>query len=270
MSLECYKSLTGNLDEIELIANAAESLLVDSDPTGRIQCNAMTRAALVLLCGYFEGFIRDLAEEYIEIIADEGFQLSQLPDPLFCGVVEDMVERLRSSKGGGVHSFKSAMQPGGKAEINKKRFSKTGGNPTVEAIEAIFEGLGAEAIIDRLSIVDYQVDSTFTSESQVLPAMRVEIQTALKATYREVSPSVEEAIIALIEKKWTPRRKRRKVGYVNHIEQLLKKRNRIAHGEGSEQITPTELIEFLERTRLLCKGLHSTVETLISALREPA
>ncbi|WP_419144635.1 MAE_28990/MAE_18760 family HEPN-like nuclease [Burkholderia cenocepacia] len=57
------------------------------------------------------------------------------------------------------------------------------------------------------------------------------------------------------------------MGYVNEIEQLLKKRNRIAHGEGSEQITPIELTDFKKCVMKLASGLHDELQSLLDNIR---
>lgn len=264
MDFECYKSLPDKFREIELIAEAADSVLVETNEHGRIQGNAMTRAALVLLCGYFEGFVREVAEEYLDIIDDIGLPLDSFPEPLYCAVVGEMVEGLGRANGNKVDGFKLVVRGNGKHAVNKKRLSSTGGNPTVDNIEAMFHILGLPKVIDYLSIKDYGLDSTFVSESQVLPRMRDDIHGIIEKKFSGASLDVVSDLVELIEKKWLPKQKRRKVGYVFDIEQLLKKRNRIAHGEGHEQITTTELRDTLEKVRNLSGGLHSLLVGLLA------
>lgn len=272
MKLECHKALIENLKEIELIAQAADAAFQNTELEGRTQGNAMTRAALVLLCGYFEGFVRDVAEEYIDILNDEAVQLDTFPESLFCAVVDELTESLQresmnaSNVTSSVNYFKAAMRPDGIVKINKKNFSKTGGNPTVDTIEAIFNSLGIPKIIDSLSIRDFAIESTFVKESQILPKMRDEIRDLLSKSLLESPNKTLQEIIELMDARWSPKQKRRKVGYVNEIEQLLKKRNRIAHGQGREQITPTELREFLTCIDKLTDGLHAMVVKSLKSL----
>lgn len=269
MKLECYKVLIENLKEIELIAEAADAALQKTEPSGRSQGNAMTRAGLVLLCGYFEGFVRDVAEEYIEILNDGDVQLYTFPEPLFCAVVEELTGALRRENTNSVNAFKAAVRQDGIVKINKKNFSKTGGNPTVDTIEGVFNSLGIPKIIDFLTIRDFEVESTFVKESQVLPKMRDEILALLSKNQPISANGTLQEIVELIEERWSPKQKRRKVGYVNEIEQLLKKRNRIAHGEGREQITPVELRSFLACINKLTEGLHSMVGKSLKNLVAP-
>ncbi|WP_157649689.1 MAE_28990/MAE_18760 family HEPN-like nuclease [Burkholderia ubonensis] len=266
MAFQCYENLVGNLGEIDMIAEAANEAIGQATSAGRTQGNAMTRAALVLLCGYLEGFVRDVAEEYIEILNELVTTSDAYPAPMFCALAKEMTENLNPEKGDTILSFREVFKAGKPAELNKKRFSKTGGNPTVDTIEAIFGILGIPDVIDLLSIKHYSVDSTFISESQVTPHFRGELHHALSERGK-LADGALEVIVNVIEKKWSPRLKRRKVGYVNEIEQLLKKRNRIAHGEGSEQITPTELIDFKKCVMKLASGLHDELQLLLDKIR---
>lgn len=263
MKFECYKILIKNLEDIELIAKAADTAFEQGGVTGRTQGNAMTRAALVLLCGYLEGFVRDIAEEYIDILNDKKVHLEKFPEQMFCSIVEDMATNLRKSNQNSIGKFKAAMQPEANIQLNKKLFSKTGGNPSVDTIETLFDGLGLPNIIDKLSINDYLIETTFINESQITQKMREDIETTILKRIKDQSTETAEEIIQLIELRWHPKQKRRKVGYVNEIEQLLKKRNRIAHGEGSEQITPSDLRGFLASIEKLASGLHTMTGLLL-------
>ncbi|WP_186135817.1 MAE_28990/MAE_18760 family HEPN-like nuclease [Burkholderia gladioli] len=265
MAFQCYKNLVDNLREIDMIADVATKAIEQATPEGRTQGNAMTRAALVLLCGYLEGFVRDIAEEYVEVLNEMVTTSDAYPAPMFCALVRDITETLNPKSEDTIASFREIFKSGKPVEINKKRFSKTGGNPTVDTIESIFGVLGIPDVIDLLSIKHYSVDSTFITESQITPKFRGELHSALSAR-AAVADGALEAIVSVIEKKWLPRRKRRKVGYVNEIEQLLKKRNRIAHGEGSEQIPPTELADFNRCVEKLAGGLHDELQSLLDEI----
>lgn len=249
-----------------MIAGAASEAIARATREGRTQGNAMTRAALVLLCGYLEGFVRDVAEEYVEILNELIVTSDAYPAPMFCALAKDMTESLNPKKDDTILLFREVFRGGKPIELNKKRFSRTGGNPTVETIEAIFGILGIPDVIDRLSIKHYSVDSTFIRESQITPQLRGDLHQAL-STRGKLADGALDAIVSVIEKKWSPRLKRRKVGYVNEIEQLLKKRNRVAHGEGSEQITPQELIAFKQCVDNLANGLHDELQSLLGKVR---
>ena len=260
MHLNCYDTLVGNLDDIRLLAEAAESALAQeekgSDRSHIKQGNAMTRAALVLLCGYFEGFVREIAEEFFAILKEEKVQLDVFPAPLFCAVAKEMVGKLDPQKANTIANFKEILSDNKDVPFNEKQLAKTGGNPTVDTIEGVFNYLGIPVIIDALSIRDYDIDTTFHKESQVDQIMKNRISDVIQKRFADAVPETIDEIVKLIDTKWPSKQARRKVGYVRDIEEILKKRNRIAHGEGSEQITPLELSEFLDKITKLATGLH--------------
>ena len=280
MAFICFDKFLENLGEVELIAQAADGAFfvatqkgsdvpAETSAKARIQGNAMTRAGLVLLCGFLEGFIRDIAEEYVDFLNDEEIELKSFPDELFRSVILDIADGLRSRDANAVTGVRGYIENQQRPQLNKKRFSNTGGNPTVDTIEAIFLALGIPNVIDKLSIEHYLVESTYINESQVQPAMRDAISASLNQLNNNMSDAALSQIVALIESKWLPKKKRRKVGYVNEIEQLLKKRNRIAHGEGSEQVTSTELRKFAQCVGRLGEGLNGLVRLTLDALPVP-
>ena len=151
--------------------------------------------------------------------------------------------------------------------LNPKRYNKTGGNPTVDVIEMIFSRLGLFDIIDALSVRDFGLDSTYINETQVHHSMASGIRGIL-ADHAVQDPDIAlESITTEIESKWRPKRKRRDVGYVNKIQELLKRRNRIAHGEGYQQITPAELCDFVDSVERLSRGLSDALDSQLIAVR---
>lgn len=167
-------------------------------------------------------------------------------------------------------SIKAAVTTGHFVKLEKRKFANTNGNPTVDTIEKIFSGLGIPSVIDTLTVRDYFVDTTFLSESLIDQPMRKRLAAAITSHVADASPAILEEIEAVIDKKWPPKQKRRKVGYVSRIEQLLTKRNRIAHGESGEQITPQDLHIFLEMVRSLAKGLCDLTSGLLLGLTNNA
>lgn len=265
MAMDCYTALQESLSEVGLIVEAAREALEEGGD-GRVKCNAMTRAGLVLLCGYFEGFIRDLVEEYVDALNDEGVGVGRLPESLFCAVLEGGIASYRGSSSSSLLRLRESIVSGGAVRLNSKQLSKTGGNPSVDNVESIFSGIGIDAVIDKLSILDYSVESTYFFESQVDTRFRRSIEAAIGG---EASDDSVSRVVQVIEGRWQPRKKRRKVGYVGEIEELLKKRNRIAHGEGREQITPDELEGHCNMIARLSAGLHDAVNQAWSNIIAP-
>jgi len=282
MDFECYQVFSTKMKEVEILVEAAEKAFeisrkkesevpAEESEKARVQGNATTRAGLVLLCGYFEGFIRDIAEEYVEVLNDEDLDLENFPDELFRLIIVEMIESLRARDNTAIQGFREYIKNGKHPQLNKKKFSKTGGNPTVDTIEALFFALGVPDVIDKLSVADYSVETTYISESQVQPKMRDAIVAVIREFKAEPEVEAVAKLVSLIDEKWLPKRKRRSVGYVHAIEQLLKKRNRIAHGEGDEQITADDLKSTLQCIIKLADGLHTlTKEALAELLAEPA
>lgn len=250
------------LADIRALAQAAEnSLRRESDNLNRDLGNATTRAALVLLTGYFEGFIRDLSGDFVDNVLDKEIKISKIPNNLFSSWILDRIQ----SQPLAAYEIKQLILEDKCADLNKRKISKTGGNPTVDTIESIFSVLGIDSIIDRLSKLDYSIETTFIEESQISPSMRTELVAALSRNAGQETTNSLSEIFSIIDKKWKPKKKRRKVGYVHEIEELLRKRNNIAHGEERMQITVEELNETADCLEKLAEGLHSSVRMLIES-----
>ncbi|EOV0934262.1 TPA: MAE_28990/MAE_18760 family HEPN-like nuclease [Pseudomonas aeruginosa] len=264
--MDCYTNFRESITEVLLIAASAEDSLADRSPQGRLQGNAMARAGLVLLCGYLEGYIKDIVEEFIESLNDEKVGVNELPPYLFCSIIEPLAASHKKSPGSTIlEDFRSSVINNQAQKLDSKRLSKTGGNPTVDTIESIFLNIGIPQIIDKLSISDYGVTSTYTQENQA-DHLRSEIEEALKESTGTESAVVLESILSVINKKWTPTTKRRKVGYVSGIEELLKRRNRIAHGENKDQVTPAELFDAIAMVDSLTNSINVLVDSLLDGL----
>ncbi len=136
----------------------------------------------------------------------------------------------------------------------------------MDTIESLFKSLGVPDVIDRLSILHFGVDSTFVKESQVNTNMRQKIQNVVAIHAPDNFSEVIDGVIQCIEEQWLPKKKRRKVGYIIQIEELLKKRNRIAHGEGYEQITPEELRQFVGHIGKLADGVQLEIDAVFSTI----
>lgn len=256
------------LDEIRLIARTSQDNIDINTTDCRTLGNALARSGLVLLCGYFEGFLRDVVEEFIEKINDAALPLRNLPAPFIYDQAEFIVNRSAQSPDcSTIFELCDALKDVRSVRLNPQRYNKTGGNPTVDVIEKIFCRLGLSDIIDALSVRDYGLESTYINETQVHHSMASGIREIL-VDHEVQDPDIAlESITTKIESKWSPKRKRRNVGYVNQIQELLKKRNRIAHGEGYQQITPPELCDFVDSIERLSRGLSDALDSQLIAVR---
>lgn len=254
------------LEDVFAICAQADSQIASKEADQIRLANAQCRAGLVLLCGYFEGFVRSLVADAIEDINERKVDISRVPDRFFCGVIGGVAEAMERNISNDVDGFKRAVRTGGGFALNSKAFSKMGGNPSVDRVETVFRIFGVENVLDVLSKRDYGVDSTFLPDSQVEP-IRKSLSVVLASA--GAAAAIDD-VIAVIEKKWSPRTKRRKVGYIACIEQLLDKRNRIAHGEGIAQVTPKELRGWAAELQRLADGLMEQVAVVMASLRPDA
>lgn len=260
--MHCHSVFETALNEVTAISDHAGQILRVNDRASRELGNAIARSGLVLLCGYVEGYIRELAEEAVDELSSFQLHISDLPYGLFCSVVEDVMGSSSQARERAVDEFKHAWSEGKSFNLNRKKLASTGGNPTVDTVENIFSTFGVAMIIDRLSVAHFQVDSTFVKESQS-EALKAAIITAVNGDTTHAL-----AIAAMIDEKWKPRTKRRSVGYVSAIQEMLKRRNRIAHGEGREIITPEELTSTVETMRQFGRGLHDVLTEQLSCLQK--
>ncbi len=264
--MQCTSTLGDSLHDVLLLAAGAESELLTMTSEGRQKGNAMTRAGLVLLCGYFEGYVRDLITEFIEILNDEKIDINLLPDSLFVTALEHLTSISNLQKKIPASAkLKESVRLGTSYKLDQKKLSNTGGNPTVDTIESIFSRIGIDAAIDKLSITDFGIASTYTLESQS-EQLRLKISEEVSQNSENYNPILIDQILRVIDSKWTPSRKRRKIGYVHAIEELLRVRNLIAHGEGREPVPPSELLTHIENVEGIAKGLDTMVTDIIERL----
>jgi hypothetical protein len=252
-----------SLGEIRLIASHAEQVLQELGGNHRMLGNALTRSGLVLLSGSFEGFLRDLVSEYIEEIGDRRIAFPDLPTGFVCSAAEKILQLKKNGKLDELRKAAKAIATGTDFQFDYKKMANTGGNPTVDVVEDLFTSLGHPNVIETLSIQDFGIDSTY-SEERRSDAVRARIRTALQG---HVDGDLALTnVLTIIDEAWTPRRKRRDVGYVSAIQQLLSKRNRIAHGEGRDEITPTDLSSHVEGIGRLAAGLTSILDNSLADL----
>ncbi|MBD1995600.1 hypothetical protein H6G00_03020 [Leptolyngbya sp. FACHB-541] len=152
-------------------------------------------------------------------------------------------------------------------EIDGNVFSDTGGNPKVDVIEKMLRRIGITDAIEALSQRDFGV-TTHSQRSQVDISFKVRMKDILSARSLDDShvTQIEAEIVQLIENKWKPKSIRRDVGYVATIQELLKKRNLIAHGEGYLKITAVELEDFINKIKTLALGLEQMTHKQLTAL----
>lgn len=246
-------------NEINLLAEMAEE---NSKPGGNVTAiNALTRSGLVLLCGYFEGFIREMCKEFVDELNDLGIAPSLVPVRMLSEHVISCSDKVRMNKCQPFSDFIAKVEQATPLQLDSDKLSSTNANPTVDTIERIFNTFDIPMVLDELSINDFGVDDMYNFESQVSETLRRSILLKVDGDVAK-----EFDILKIIESKWAPKKKRRRVGYLNAIDELLKKRNRIAHGEGFDTVTPQELKEATVNISKLCDGLISKLTAKIAEM----
>lgn len=261
MTFHCLSELQAKIGETDLVAKLAEKMLEgneigavlgelsDSSPR-RAAANTMTKASLVLLCGYFEGFLKKIIEEFVGELNDLRLPLNKAGDDLLLSVIQHSIGDNRTKTIPKLLHLKGCIAQDKHYPFLQDAIGKTKGNPSVDMVESLFQNIGISEIIDKLSAKDYALESTYTTTSQSQQLNNL-IESAVDGNL-----TFQQKIIEIIDGKWAPKKQRRDVGYVGIIQELLKKRNRIAHGENwEEQVTPTELLGFNQDILRLCTGI---------------
>lgn len=257
--MDCVQVYIKKFDEIRLLALMAED---NSNPGGNIVAlNALTRAGLVLLSGYFEGFIREMSKEFVEEINDACLIPSSLPLRMLSEHALTCAEKIKQNKIQPFNELINNIQNSSPIQMDSSKLSATNANPTVDTIERIFANFDLPLVLDDLSITDYSLESMYNLELQIPGNTRKLIIHSVGGDY-----SKGEEIINIIEAKWSPKKKRRRIGYLGVIDEIFKKRNRIAHGEGFDEVTPQELWDATDAMERLCTGLVNKLRNKLSSL----
>lgn len=275
MAFQCLSELTEKIAETDRIARLANNLLEGSGIISisgelsegghkRTTANAMTKAALVLLSGYFEGFLKKIIEEFVGELNDLKFPLKSAGDDLLLSIFQHSITDNRSKSLSKILTLKNCISGDEHFPLTQDAIGGTKGNPTVNTVETMFQRIGIPAIIDKLSLRDYALDSTHSTTSQS-QQLHQSIESAVGGDVASFQKVVE-----IIDAKWVPKKQRRDVGYVGRIQELLKKRNRIAHGENwGEQVTPTELLDFNRDILRLCVGIDEQLTLELENYKGP-
>lgn len=265
-TLECLQELKIKIKETNSIAELADDILnnpeigtvsstLENASLRRSTANAMTKSALVLLCGYFEGFLKNIIEEFAVTLNDNKLPINSMSDYILLSLVETSIQGDKAKTIKNLQRIKEGIIKSEHIPFDHKQINSTKGNPTVDTVESIFNKIGINDVIDQLSIKDFSVDSTYTRTTQLDKGFLTKISEALNN-----DTNASSQIINIIETKWEPRKQRRAVGYVGVIQELLKTRNRIAHGENfGEQVTPGDLKDYSNHVENLCEGLHALI-----------
>ncbi|WP_171964322.1 MAE_28990/MAE_18760 family HEPN-like nuclease [Cronobacter sakazakii] len=257
--MQCSNVYISRFAEIKVLASLAEA---DTEPNGDIaRANAITRSGLVLLCGYFEGFIREMCKEFVNAVNDLQLAAKELPLSLLSEHSTHCLEKYKQQNPSLFAGLVSGLSEDRAVSLNSDKLSATNANPTVDNIERLFNAFDMPLILDVITMEDFSFDSMYNSESQLTAGIRTAISSLSQGDLAK-----EAELSQAIENKWSPKLKRRRVGYLNIIDELLKKRNRIAHGESFEIVTYQELDDTTDSIIRLCTKLVSKLEAKLQQL----
>jgi len=270
--VESLTKFNSALKEIELLlfetrsalqkSEEARTSISKSDQLNR--ANTFSRSALVLLCGHFEGYLKEILKEFATIVNQANVKVDYTPTLLLETALSTILERCPSGGEKYRQKLQSTICGQTALRLEPKSISNTGGNPKVEIIEQMLLKIGIPDVLEQLSQEDFGY-TTYSKKSQVDNSMRRSIHACISER-TDISGNTQDLtsdIIELIEGKWQARSQRREVGYVAVIQDLLKKRNIIAHGEAILKITDKELEDYIKNIRKLAVGLEKVIEKQI-------
>jgi hypothetical protein len=265
---EALKEVTLLLQETKNAFDHADNSKTSSEKAIYLfKANTFSRSGIVLLCGHFEGFLKELLQEFLSKINDAKIKPELLPYSLLEEVLKIMIKRCDSGEN---HRQKLRELMSGQSciEINEKiqeEFSSTGGNPTVDTIEKMLNRIGIKNVVEQLSVRDFG-ETSHAQNSQIDDTLKSQIREIISIQSFDNFNVIERDIIDILENKWRPRSKRREVGYVRTIQQLLVKRNEIAHGNSDLKLTKEEFHEFIEEIQKLASGINELTQNQLETL----
>ena len=202
-----------------------------------------------------------MSKEFVEELNDLNLTPTKVPVKILSEHVNGCSEKFKQNKHGPFISFIESVESASPITFDSDKLSSTNANPTVDTIERIFNIFGMPFILDELSLNDFPVTEMYSLDTQVDKNLKKNLSVLVTG-----STIKEDDIIRIIESKWSPKKKRRRVGYLNTIDELLKKRNRIAHGEGFDPVTPDELMKATDEVEMLCDSLVLRLNEKLSQL----
>lgn len=227
----------------------------DRDYAARIS-TSMLDATHVLVTGHFEGFIRNLLLDFFRAIENLGTKSEGYPHGVLCQITARLGDKIKSNDRAALDKLISFLDGGDISPIAVDFLAKTHANPSVDVVENNFAQIGIENVVDVLSVEDYGVDTTFSFDTCFERGLSVKIHDAFSQDW---DAEIHDKLMLIFDSKWPPKKKRRNVGYVNVIQSLLERRNKIAHGEDVPQITAEDLLSTIEAVEKLGKGLGKKI-----------
>lgn len=257
-----------SLDDFEERMKEIECLidLIPEKPSSQNvkQINTLCRASIVLLSSHLEGFLQDLMEEFIDEVNRVKIVFKDLPIKLYIQnkfpngkLTQNDLNNLEKI----FTEIKILENSNMSITLDKNKFDKTEGNPTADVINKLFKIIGIDNVLDILNKEILNLDSEESYKNFFSEEEKIYLNEALGM------PSVLDNIERYIVKKRNLKNpKKRNVGYYNTINQLLKYRNNIAHGNINANISLQELIKLKDDIVILVTNLSKKVDERLKEL----
>ncbi|RFP62743.1 MAG: hypothetical protein BJG00_003070 [Limnothrix sp. CACIAM 69d] len=226
----------------------------------------LIKGSIVLMCGYFESFIRDLLEDFYEKLnLQKSIYIFHLPETLQKFVLKKKFEELDKLQTGSpkVALILDVIYGISPVKFNSQELSRTESNPSVDVIERLLYRIGISDFFEEVSKRRFN-ESTYIDipHAAVDSGLQNKIGRAINEHLQgESEEKLYGVIISLLRDKWPPRRKRRRIGFIRIIDTLLKYRNLIAHGDDNPEVT----LDYLKETRDDLKDLGDEIYKAVGA-----
>jgi len=261
-----YIHFENRVQEVELLHKEAVSAFLSRTPGDRDRGNALTRAGIVLLSGHFEGYLKAVLVEFVNAFNDRNLGFSGAPQEICYRHIRGLLDGVQNGNSEAATRLKNIFDGTGTLRIEARHFSNIESNPSVDVIESLFGQLGIPNVIEALTHEHY-FESTFSLHSHFDGNMANSVRKILRmhVPAEESLDALQAEIARLIDSRWTPKQKRREVGYVAVIQNFLKLRNRIAHGDDA-LVTDVELEENISSIRKLAHGISKRLDAHLESL----
>lgn len=232
--------------------------LIPDKPTSNNsqQIDALTRAATVLLCSHFEGVIKEVMEEFIDILNEENLTLNELSTSI---IVQNRFIN------GNTSNFKklcelyiqlaSDINKNSVEILDKNNFNKTNANPSPEVINSMFEYIGVNEVLTTLN---ENILGIKKNESRKPFLNKTEIEELKKHQFMDKQINILEN---LLKQNRSKVKKDNNRGFYNDINTLLDYRNNIVHGNKERKISKLKLVE-------IKSNIERVIEELIKVLND--
>lgn len=256
--MDSYRRFQDRMLEIETLISLVPNRPLSSN-MGKL--NALTRAALVLLCSHLEGFLQDLLKEFADELQGKRIKFHDLPLEVYIQNAFPEGKLPQQGNAGLIKTFTKFRDHSLTNEvikIEKKRFGDTESNPKAEVINKLFRVIGEEEILDQLNEEYLRIPVI----AERTPFLREDEKYDLLSILND-QVLVQKLDRYLTEKRIAPTKKHargRKLGFYLTLDELLDNRNQIAHGNYEKKISKATLVRLKGEVSVLAYALMHAVK----------